>query len=57
MYPTHLHSTGTTKEFVVENGSYIGGFYEATPNARMAHAQVAQYVSLWYLFPATGASQ
>ncbi len=57
MYPTHLHSTGTTKEFVVENGSYIGGFYEATPNARMAHAQVAQYVSLWYLFPATRASQ
>lgn len=48
-----LHSTGTTKERVVEDGSYIGGFNEATPNARVAHAQVAHYVSPWYLFPGT----
>lgn len=42
-----------TNALVVEDDSYLGGFYEATPNARVAHAQVAQYAGPWYAFPGT----
>ena len=42
-----------TNALVVEDESYLGGFYEANPNARVAHEQVARYAGPWYAYPGT----
>lgn len=36
---------------VLKDASYLGAFYAANENARVAHAQVAQYAGPWYAFP------
>lgn len=36
---------------VLEDESYLGAYYAANENARVAHAQVAQYAGPWYAFP------
>lgn len=36
---------------VLEDESYLGDYYAANENARIAHAQVAQYAGPWYAFP------
>ena len=36
---------------VLEDDAYLGDFYAANENARVAHAQVAQYAGPWYAYP------
>lgn len=36
---------------VLEDEAYLGAYYAANENARVAHAQVAQYAGPWYAFP------
>jgi multiple sugar transport system substrate-binding protein len=36
---------------VLEDETYLGAFYAENENARVAHAQVAQYAGPWYAFP------
>ena len=36
---------------VLKDESYLGAFYAENENARVAHAQVAQYAGPWYAFP------
>lgn len=36
---------------VLEDEAYLGTYYAANENARVAHAQVAQYAGPWYAFP------
>lgn len=36
---------------VVEDETYLGEFYETNPNAKVAHAQIANYAGPWYAFP------
>lgn len=36
---------------VLDDESYLGAYYDANENARVAHAQVAQYAGPWYAFP------
>lgn len=38
-------------ELVLEDEAYLGAYYAANENARVAHAQVAQYAGPWYAFP------
>jgi multiple sugar transport system substrate-binding protein len=40
-----------TNALVVDDDSYLGDFYAENPNARVAHAQVAQYAGPWYAYP------
>ncbi|WP_375592753.1 extracellular solute-binding protein [Algihabitans albus] len=43
-----------TNAIVVEDESYLGEFYAANPNAKVAHAQLAKYAGPWYAFPGAG---
>ena len=43
-----------TNAIVVEDESYLGAFYAANPNAKVAHAQLANYAGPWYAFPGAG---
>ena len=36
---------------VLEDEAYLGAYYAENENARVAHAQVAQYAGPWYAFP------
>jgi multiple sugar transport system substrate-binding protein len=36
---------------VLEDESYLGEFYAANENARVAHAQVAEFAGPWYAYP------
>lgn len=36
---------------VIEDESYLGAYYAADENARIAHTQVAEYAGPWYAFP------
>lgn len=36
---------------VLEDQSYLGAYYEANPNAKAAHAQVAAYAGPWFSYP------
>ena len=36
---------------VLEDEAYLGAFYAENENARVAHAQVAEYAGPWYAFP------
>lgn len=36
---------------VIEDESYLGEFYAANPNSRVAHTQVATYAGPWYAYP------
>lgn len=36
---------------VLEDEAYLGTYYATNENARIAHAQVAQYAGPWYAFP------
>jgi len=36
---------------VLEDKAYLGAYYAENENARVAHAQVAQYAGPWYAFP------
>ena len=36
---------------VLEDETYLGAFYAENENARVAHAQVAEYAGPWYAFP------
>lgn len=36
---------------VLEDEAYLGAYYDANENARVAHAQVAEYAGPWYAFP------
>lgn len=38
-------------EIVLEDASYLGDYYAANENARVAHAQVARHAGPWYAFP------
>lgn len=40
-----------TNSIVLEDDSYLGAFYQANPNARVAHQQVADYAGPWYAYP------
>ncbi|MEO1226861.1 MAG: extracellular solute-binding protein [Pseudomonadota bacterium] len=36
---------------VLDDEAYLGAYYAANENARVAHAQVAQYAGPWYAYP------
>jgi len=36
---------------VLDDGSYLGDYYEANPNAKPGHAQVAAHAGPWYAYP------
>jgi multiple sugar transport system substrate-binding protein len=36
---------------VLEDETYLGAYYAANENARVAHSQVARYAGPWYAFP------
>ena len=36
---------------VIEDETYLGAFYEANPNALVAHAQVSAHAGPWFAFP------
>lgn len=36
---------------VIEDDAYLGDFYASNPNAKVAHAQVANYAGPWYAYP------
>lgn len=36
---------------VLEDDAYLGAYYASNENARVAHAQVAQYAGPWYAYP------
>jgi len=38
-------------KLVLEDAAYLGAYYAANENARVAHAQVAEYAGPWYAFP------
>jgi multiple sugar transport system substrate-binding protein len=38
-------------KLVLDDAAYLGAYYEANENARVAHAQVAEYAGPWYAFP------
>lgn len=38
-------------KIVLDDESYLGAYYEANPNARVAHAQVAAHAGPWYSYP------
>jgi multiple sugar transport system substrate-binding protein len=38
---------------VLEDDAYLGAYYAENENARVAHAQVAQYAGPWYAYPGT----
>jgi len=38
---------------VLEDDAYLGAYYAANENARVAHAQVAEYAGPWYAYPGT----
>ena len=40
-----------TNALVLEDESYLGAYYEANPNARTAHEQVAEFAGPWYAYP------
>ncbi len=40
-----------TNTIVLEDDSYLGAFYEANRNARVAHRQVANHAGPWYAYP------
>lgn len=40
-----------TNEIVLKDESYLGAFYEANANAKVAHAQVAAHAGPWYSYP------
>ncbi|MEL6481054.1 MAG: extracellular solute-binding protein [Pseudomonadota bacterium] len=48
-----VESTGyaPTNEIVLTDEAYLGAFYEANPNAKVAHAQVAAHAGPWYAYP------
>ncbi|MEL6766016.1 MAG: extracellular solute-binding protein [Pseudomonadota bacterium] len=48
-----VESTGyaPTNEIVLTDEAYLGAFYEANPNAKIAHAQVAAHAGPWYAYP------
>lgn len=50
-----VESTGyaPANALVVEDGSYLGKFYETNGNARVAHEQVARFAGPWYSYPGT----
>ncbi len=40
-----------TNALVLEDESYLGAYYEANPNARTAHSQVAEFAGPWFAYP------
>jgi multiple sugar transport system substrate-binding protein len=36
---------------VLDDEAYLGAYYAANENARVAHAQVAQFAGPWYAYP------
>lgn len=40
-----------TNATVLQDDKYLGDFYETHPNARRAHAQVAEFSGPWYAYP------
>ena len=40
-----------TNTIVLEDDAYLGAFYAANPNARVAHQQVASHAGPWYAYP------
>lgn len=40
-----------TNTIVLEDDAYLGAFYAANPNARVAHQQVARHAGPWYAYP------
>ncbi len=38
-------------EIVLTDDAYLGAFYAANPNAKVAHAQVAAHAGPWYAYP------
>ena len=44
-----------TNAVVVEDAAYLGAFYDANPNARVAHAQIGRVAGPWYAFPSVAA--
>ncbi len=48
-----VESTGyaPANSIVLEDATYLGSYYEANPNVRVGHAQVAAYAGPWYAYP------
>lgn len=48
-----VESTGyaPANALVIEDEAYLGAFYEADPNALIAHTQIADHAGPWYAFP------
>ena len=48
-----VESTGyaPANAIVIEDKAYLGAFYEANPNALVAHTQVANFAGPWYAYP------
>lgn len=40
-----------TNSIVLEDESYLGGYYESNPQAKVAHEQVAAHAGPWYAYP------
>jgi multiple sugar transport system substrate-binding protein len=40
-----------TNALLLEDESYLGAYYDANPNARTAHQQVAEFAGPWYAYP------
>ena len=38
-------------KIVLDDASYLGAYYEANPNAKVGHAQVAAHAGPWYAYP------
>ncbi len=38
-------------KIVLDDESYLGAYYEANPNAKVGHAQVAAHAGPWYAYP------
>ncbi|MEL6204865.1 MAG: extracellular solute-binding protein [Pseudomonadota bacterium] len=38
-------------KIVLDDEAYLGAYYDANPNAKVAHAQVADHAGPWYAYP------
>lgn len=38
-------------KIVLDDASYLGAYYDANPNAKVGHAQVAAHAGPWYAYP------
>ena len=48
-----MENTGyaPANKLVLDDAAYLGAYYAANENARVAHAQVAEHAGPWYALP------